>query len=87
MTREQFNRKANDGTLTVGDVLRNRAYATAEQLAALTGGAVHLNPDVLANVADVARFCGEVWDADEQGKAEAADLWDALAEGTGTPDS
>ena len=44
MTREQYERKAADGTLTVGDVLRNSQYATPEQIDAVTGYVgVHLN--------------------------------------------
>lgn len=86
MTREEFNRKANDGTLTVGDVLRNREYATAELLAELTGGAVHINPDVLAAIGDAARYLSEMFDEVERGAAEdAADLWGAIAEDVGTP--
>lgn len=34
MTREEFNRKAQAGTLTVGEIRDNLRFATPEQLAA-----------------------------------------------------
>ena len=49
MTREEYDRKAAAGTLTVGDVLRNREHATPEQLDAVTGFvAVHLDAELFA---------------------------------------
>ncbi len=38
MTRQEYEQKTADGTLTVADVLRNKEYATPEQLAICTGG-------------------------------------------------
>ena len=35
MTREEYDAKAENGTLSVGDVLDNPEFATAEQVAAI----------------------------------------------------
>lgn len=37
MTRQEYEQKTADGTLTVADVLRNKEYATPEQLEICTG--------------------------------------------------
>lgn len=81
MTREEFNRKAEAGTLTVGEVLRNREYATAEQLAALTGEAVHVDTEPLHKLTAAARSVVEGFAVVEQVSTEAAvALWAELAE-------
>ena len=88
MTREEFNRKAEAGTLTVGDVLRNREYATAEQLAALTDGP---NVDRFRKIGEaigegVAQIADDL-DAEEQAvQAAAVEQWDTLAEDKTNPD-
>lgn len=88
MTREEFNRKAEAGTLTVGDVLRNREYATAEQLAALTDGP---NVDRFREIGEaigegVAQIADDL-DAEEQAvQAAAVEQWDTLAEDKTNPD-
>ena len=43
MTREQYDRKTADGTLTVRDVLEHREYATAEQLAAVSPSGLRID--------------------------------------------
>lgn len=40
MTREEFNRKAEAGTLTVRDVLDNREFTTAELWAEISEDAL-----------------------------------------------
>lgn len=81
MTREEYNRKAEAGTLTVRDVLDNRGFATDEQLAALTGGAVHVDTSMLDKLTEAARHAVEVLDTVEQITTEAAAAqWAALAE-------
>ena len=83
MTREEFNRKAEAGTLTVRDVLDNREFATAEQLTALTGGAVRVDTAALDRLTEDARRVVEVLDAVERANTEdAAELWAVLAEDT-----
>lgn len=83
MTREEFNRKAEAGTLTVRDVLDNREFATAEQLAALTGGAVRVDTAALDRLTEDARRVVEDLDAVERANTEdAAELWAVLAEDT-----
>lgn len=83
MTREEFNRKAEAGTLTVRDVLDNREFATAEQLAALKGGAVRVDTAPLDRLTEDARRVVEDLDAVERDNTEAAaELWAVLAEDT-----
>lgn len=83
MTREEFNRKAEAGTLTVRDVLDNREFATDEQLAALTGGAVRVDTAALDRLTEDARRVVEDLAAEERANTEdAAELWAVLAEDT-----
>lgn len=88
MTREEFNRKAEAGTLTVRDVREHREYATAEQLAALTDGP---NVDRFRKIGEaigegVAQIVDDL-DAEEQAVQDAAaEQWDVIAEGKTTPD-
>ena len=79
MTREEYDRKAAAGTLTVGDVLRNRDYATPEQLDAVTGFvAVHLDGGQLAE--PLHRAAAVLSAADRISTDTAAACWG------GTPD-
>lgn len=81
MTREEFNRKAEAGTLTVRDVLDNREFATDEQLAALKGGAVRVDTAALDRLTEDARRVVEDLAAEERANNEAAaELWAVLAE-------
>jgi len=82
MNREEFERKAAAGTLTVGDVLRNRAYATPEQLDAVTGFvAVHLNADDMARpLRQAGRLIGE---ADRISTETAAAVWGEIPDDQG----
>ena len=83
-TRDTSTRKAD--ALTVGDVLENREYATAEMLADLTGGAVHIAADVLDAMRDAALSLSDAFDGLERTTVEvAADLWGAIAEDGGNP--
>lgn len=83
MTREEYNRKAEAGTLTVRDVLDNREFATDELLAALTGGAVRVDTAALDKLTEATHAAVEVFDTVEQVNAEAAAaLWGELAEET-----
>lgn len=58
MTRQEYDRKTADGTLTVRDVLENREYATAEQLAAVNASGLRLDrgpADLMEQAARLAR--------------------------------
>lgn len=81
MTREEFNRKAEAGTLTVRDVLDNREFATAEQLAALTGEAVRIDAAALDKLTEATHRAVEVLDTVERLNTEAAaELWAEISE-------
>ena len=55
MTREQYDRKAHDGTLTVRDVLDHREFATPEQLAAVTASGLRVDRGPADQLAQSAR--------------------------------
>lgn len=88
MTREEFNRKAEAGTLTVRDVREHREYVTPELLAVLDAA-----PDLARIKTATAEIYGRgvriVEDLNEKEQATvevAAELWDVIAEGKTTPD-
>lgn len=84
MTREEFNRKRDAGTLTVGDVLRNREFATPDLLDALrfdAREAVRFAAETLNNMTAHARQAAEAFDQVDRTAGElAADLWDRIAD-------
>lgn len=85
MTREEYDRKAADGSLTVGDVLRNTRYATPEQLAAATprpavGPDLAELVDAYPSVVEAARYIVDLLREREQAENEAAvDAWETLS--------
>lgn len=84
MTRQEFEQKAADGTLSVADVLKNKEYATEEQLAICTGNTGAISKHIRIT-RDVYLLASEVSDLLSQFPLElettaAADLW-AIASG------
>lgn len=60
MTRQDYDRKTADGTLTVRDVLENREYATPEQLAAVTASGLSIDRGPADRMEQAARQVREV---------------------------
>ena len=75
MTREEFNRKAEAGTLTVRDVLDNREFATAELWA------VRFDAAALDELTEATHRAVEVLDTVDRLNTEAdAELWAEISE-------
>lgn len=83
MTREEFNRKRNAGTLTVGDVLNNREFATPELWESLrldAREAVRVAAETFDTMKAHARQAAEGFAEVDRITGElAADLWERIA--------
>lgn len=87
MTRQEYERKADNGTLTVGDVLTHPQFATGDELAilrppqTLTEATNRTADDICEGLRKVAEQLERAFNAvEEQDTAEAVGLWDAVGE-------
>lgn len=95
MTREEFQRKVDDGTLTVGELLTNIGYADLDQRAVICPPVVETLRRVaekqrrqLADVtADVLKALATVRDvAEDLAETDALDRWASLTPDETPPD-
>lgn len=78
MTREEYDRKTADGSLTVRDVLDHREFATPEQLAVVTAHAVTPNAEVAEGLTYAAVVADALTTYERILTDCAVDAWDTI---------